>query len=124
LASRRHRPILTLEVLLMTNIDEAVRGTQDALTVRRVFGDPIEKDGITIIPTAKVMGGAGGGAGPQDTGSGVGFGIRARPAGVYVIKDGNVTWEAALDINRIVLGAQVVAVFFFLFLRAMFKRRK
>ena len=103
------------------NVDEMVRGTQDAMTVHRVFGDPIEKDGITIIPAAKVMGGGGGG-GPQDVGGG-GFGIRAKPAGVYIIKNGEVTWEAALDVNRIVLGAQVVAVFFFLFLRAMFKRR-
>jgi uncharacterized spore protein YtfJ len=103
------------------NVDQLVRDTQDAITVRRVFGDPIEKDGITIIPAAKVMGGAGGG-GPEGMG-GAGFGIRARPAGVYVIKDGNVTWEAALDINRIVLGAQIVAIFFFIALRAMFKRR-
>ncbi|MDP9269798.1 MAG: sporulation protein [Chloroflexota bacterium] len=105
------------------NVDEMVHGTQDAINVRRVFGDPIEKDGITIIPAAKVMGGGGGGADAEQNGGG-GFGIRARPAGVYVIREGNVTWQPAIDVNRIVLGAQVVAIVFFLFLRAIFKRRK
>ena len=32
-------------------------------TVKAVFGDPIERDGITIIPVAKVRYGFGGGAG-------------------------------------------------------------
>lgn len=32
-------------------------------SVRAVFGDPIERDGITIIPVAKVRWGFGGGAG-------------------------------------------------------------
>jgi len=105
------------------NVDEMMRGTQDAMSVRRVFGDPIEKDGITIIPAAKVMGGGGGG-GDAENNSGGGFGVRARPAGVYIIRDGTVTWEAALDINRIVLGAQVVAIFFFLFLRSLLRGRK
>lgn len=32
-------------------------------TVKAVFGDPIERDGITVIPVAKVRWGFGGGAG-------------------------------------------------------------
>ncbi len=32
-------------------------------TVKSVFGDPVERDGITIIPVAKVRWGFGGGAG-------------------------------------------------------------
>jgi uncharacterized spore protein YtfJ len=105
------------------NVDEMVHGTQDAMNVRRVFGDPIEKDGITLIPAAKVMGGGGGGGDAQNN-TGGGFGIRARPAGVYVIRDGNVSWQPALDVNRIVLGAQVVAIFFFLVLRAVLGRKR
>ena len=105
------------------NVDEMVHGTQDAMNVGRIFGEPIEKDGVTIIPVAKMMGGAGGGGGADAAGGG-GFGLRARPAGVYVIKEGSVRWEPALDVNRIALGAQLVAVFFFLFLRAAVKRRK
>ena len=105
------------------NVDEMIRGTQDAMTVKRVYGDPIEKDGLTVIPAAKVTGGGGGG-GDAENNAGGGFGLRARPGGAYVIKDGKVSWEPALDLNRVILGAQVVAIFFFLVLRAAFKRRK
>lgn len=43
------------------NMDEMLAGARDAMTVKRVYGDPIEKDGITIIPAAKIRGGGGGG---------------------------------------------------------------
>ena len=43
-------------------------------SVRAVFGDPIERDGITVIPVAKVRWGFGGGAGrgPIAVGPGIG----------------------------------------------------
>lgn len=105
------------------NVDEMIRGTQDAMTVKRIYGEPIERDGLTIIPAAKVTGGGGGG-GDAENNAGGGFGVSARPAGAYVIKDGKVRWEPALDLNRIILGGQIVAIFFLLVLRAAFKRRK
>jgi uncharacterized spore protein YtfJ len=107
------------------NVDEMVKGTHDALSVGRVYGDPIERDGTTIIPAAKVRGGGGGGGGGGDAGgNGGGFAMTARPVGAYVIRGGVVRWEPALDVNRIVLGAQVAAIVLFLTLRAIFKRRK
>ena len=45
------------------NHDEMIKGLQDALSVRRVVGDPIERDGVTVIPVAAVRGGWGGGGG-------------------------------------------------------------
>lgn len=42
---------------------DSLSGTRDALSVRRVFGDPYEIDGMTIIPVARISGGAGGGGG-------------------------------------------------------------
>jgi uncharacterized spore protein YtfJ len=104
------------------NVDEMVHGTQDAINVKRVFGEPIEKNGVTIIPAAKVMGGGGGGADSENNGGG-GFGIRARPAGVYVIRGNDVEWQPALDVNRIILGAQVVAIFIVLALRSIFRKK-
>jgi hypothetical protein len=71
--------------------------------------------------------GAGGGGGEdpggQGTGSGVGFGMSARPVGAYLIRGDELTWRPAADINRIVLGAQVVAVIGLLTLRAVVKAR-
>jgi uncharacterized spore protein YtfJ len=90
-------------------IEELVKGHRDAITVKRVFGEPFEKNGVTVIPAAKVMGGGGGGAGesPEGTGqgSGTGFGMAAKPAGAYVIRGDQVTWQPAVDVNRIIAGA-------------------
>ncbi len=100
---------------------------QDALTVKKVFGEPYEKDGVTILPVAKVAGGGGGGggAGPggEGEGSGGGFGMGVQPVGVFVISGGDVTWRPALDVNRVVLGGQVVAVVAFLTLRSIVRAR-
>jgi uncharacterized spore protein YtfJ len=86
-------------------LPELVSSLRDAMTVSRVFGEPYERDGVTVIPAAAVRGGAGGGGGKQQTGEegeGGGFGLLARPAGAFVIKDGTVTWQPAVDVNRIV----------------------
>ena len=32
------------------NVDEMLSGVRDAMTVKRVYGDPIERDGILVIP--------------------------------------------------------------------------
>jgi len=81
-------------------------GAQDAMTPRRVFGDPLQADGATILPVSVVAGGGGGGA--RGTDGGVGFGLRAEPAGVYVIRDGDAKWRPALNLNRVILGGQLV----------------
>lgn len=96
----------------------------DAMTVRRVFGDPVERDGVTVIPVAKVRGGGGGGSGegPEGRGKGWGggFGVSATPAGVYVIRDGRVRWRPAVDVNRAILIWAIVAL---LTLRALTRKR-
>jgi uncharacterized spore protein YtfJ len=84
-------------------------GTQEALTARRVFGEPISVNGVTIIPAAVVSGGGGGG-GKGTAEAGVGFGLIARPAGVYVVRSDDAWWRPAVDVNRIVLGGQIVGV--------------
>ena len=89
---------------------------RDAITVRRVFGEPYEKEGLTVVPVARLAGGGGGGSGQDDDGQqgdGGGFGMMARPAGVYVIGDGQVSWRPAIDPNRIagaIAGVLVAAI--------------
>ena len=41
----------------MPNVDEILGGARDAMSIKRVFGDPIESEGVTIVPVAKVGGG-------------------------------------------------------------------
>ena len=103
-------------------VDEIFAGARDALTVRRVFGEPIEQDGVTVVPVAHVRGGAGGGGDSQDNGGG-GFGLSARPVGAYVIRDGEVRWRPAVDVNRIMLGWQLVPALAVLALRSFGRRR-
>jgi uncharacterized spore protein YtfJ len=104
-------------------IQEVISQARDAITVKRVFGDPYERNGITVIPAAAVRGGAGGGGGEgpsgEGRGEGSGFGLSAKPAGAYVIKGESVQWQPAVDVNRIVLGAQVVAIVALLAVRAI-----
>jgi uncharacterized spore protein YtfJ len=88
---------------------DLVTTLRDGMTVSRVFGQPYERDGVTVIPAATIRGGAGGGNGRKpetsEEGEGGGMGLIARPAGAYVIKDGAVSWQPAVDVNRIVAVA-------------------
>jgi uncharacterized spore protein YtfJ len=88
------------------NVEELLHGARDAISVRRVFGEPVEHDGVLLIPVAKV-GGGGGGGGDSESNGGGGFGLGGRPVGAYVIKDGSVTWKPAIDPVRIALAALV-----------------
>jgi uncharacterized spore protein YtfJ len=94
---------------------EKIRGVGDNLSVRRVFGEPYELDGCTVIPVARVVGGAGGGGGEGNkqgdsgTGFGTGFGLQARPVGVYQVRDGDVVWKPAIDVTRLAKGGQALA---------------
>lgn len=92
----------------MPDIDELLRGAQDAITAKRVYGEPVERDGVTVIPAASVGGGGGGGGDSEHNGGG-GFGLGARPVGAYVISGEKVEWKPAIDVQRLMVGWQVVA---------------
>ena len=94
------------------DVEQLIASARDTLTVKRVFGDPYERNGVTVFPVAKVQGGGGGGQGDSADGQGFGGGggFIARPAGVYVLSGERLRWQPAVDVTRIVVGAQVVAV--------------
>lgn len=107
-------------------LTDTIIDVTDATDVRKVFGEPIERDGVTVIPVAKVGGGAGGGGGSDETGNagrGGGYGIGARPMGVYVIKHGEVTFQPIVDLQKIILGGQALALVALLTIRGILKRR-
>lgn len=174
-------------------LPELTRAASDVFSARRVFGEPYEREGVLVIPVAKVIGSHGVGAasgdgrlgirkhdahppadGPQEPGAddadlpepspaaetpveplpgdgpgpwpvgrgpvgpfgpvgpglralaanrphlprpygrgggdaeGAGFAARVKPLGVYVVQEDGVTWRPALDLNRVILGGQVV----------------
>jgi uncharacterized spore protein YtfJ len=127
------------------NVHEVMNHARDAMTVKRVFGDPYEKDGVTVIPVANVMGGAGAGGGegagpsggagdagaagsdapvagsPSPSGYGMGYGLRATPAGVYVVKGGEVEWKPALDVNRLTMQRAITLIVGLLVVRSVIR---
>ena len=110
---------------LHTDADSPISGVlskleavKDVLTVKRVFGDAYEVDRVTVIPVASIRGVGGGGGGEGDapdahgqgSGAGLGFAVHVRPVGAYVVEDGTVAWSPSIDVMRIVIGGQLVAV--------------
>lgn len=83
--------------------DDLLARAGDQLSVRRVFGERIERDGVVVVPVAVAVGGGGGGTGPGDQGEGGGFGGMVRGIGVYEIRDGRVRFVPALDVTALAL---------------------
>jgi uncharacterized spore protein YtfJ len=104
---------------------------KDVMAVSRAFGESYTAHGTIIIPVATVRGGGGGGggtgkepSGDKETGSGagLGFGATVRPIGYVVIKGDDVSWQPTIDVMRIVLGGQLLALAAILTLRRLIKR--
>jgi uncharacterized spore protein YtfJ len=119
-----HVDTLCQEVTGQMDARELLEQARDQLTARRVFGEPIERDGVTVVPVAAVRGGAGAGQGErEEKGWGGGWGGVAKPVGAYVIREGTVSFQPAFDVNRIVLGGQVAFIVAMLVLRSILRRR-
>jgi uncharacterized spore protein YtfJ len=138
------RSIECVPEVVRLKVEELMEQARDTITVKRVFGEPYVKNGTTVIPVASVMGGAGGGEGGgplplpgvegeagaaapgMATGMGAGFGVRATPAGAYVIHGDEVHWEPAVDVTRIEVMNRALAIVGLLvagsILRALLKR--
>jgi uncharacterized spore protein YtfJ len=114
------------------NPKEILEQARDAFSVRRVYGEPIERDGMLVVPVAAVLGGGGAGGGegrpaetaPPGSGAGGGWGGVARPVGVYVIGGGQVRWRPAVDVNLAILGGQAVLIVGLLVVRSVLRARR
>lgn len=98
---------------------------RDMFTVRTVFGEPIDREGVTLVPVARVLGVGWSGEGEashhrgqaegeplptRGTGWGGAWGGDAHAIGAYVIRNGDVRWQPVLDANRVILGAQIAGI--------------
>jgi uncharacterized spore protein YtfJ len=105
---------------------DVIGGISDNSSVKRVFGDPIDRDGISIIPVASLRGAFGGGDGAPSTadpsqlsGWGGGGAWTASPAGVYVVKNGETSWLPVVDVNRSILLGCLTGMVSLLVLRSI-----
>jgi uncharacterized spore protein YtfJ len=101
-------------------IDRITLGTN----ARMIYGDPVERDGVTVIPVGKVRWGLGGGEGGDatgDGGSGGGGGITVSPIGFIEIKNGLARFRPIFDPALIV---QIIAASAFASLLVLAGARK
>ncbi len=97
-------------------IEQTINRLVDVAKVDTIFGRPIERDGVTVIPCSEVMLGLGlgGGSGtgpakeekPQGTGEGIGGGggARGRPVAVVVVTRDKVQVQPILNVTRVALS--------------------
>lgn len=75
-----------------------------------IYADPVERDGVTVIPVAKAVYGFGGGSGRKDSeeGGGGGGGAALTPVGYIEIKNGATRFRPTRD--AVVYAALIAAV--------------
>ena len=80
-----------------------------------IFGDPVERDGVTVIPVAKARWGFGGGAGRRkdEDGAGGGGGAQVIPVGFIELKNGEAVFR---PIRTVSLPLMIAGGFATLFL--------
>jgi uncharacterized spore protein YtfJ len=107
---------------IVSRLAERLGGAANA---RAVFGAPVEKDGVTVIPVAKVSWGFGGGGGSSskeghgDSGEGGGGGAHAKPLGFIEIRDGQASFMRFRDPGAYVVPLLATAVSAWLILRGL-----
>jgi len=120
---------------MTVDVRQVIEEAREAMASRRVYAEPYERNGVTVILASRVQAGGGGGAGEghgmeegrdgpgSGSGWGGGFGLNARPVGAFVIRGDDVRFVPALDATRIIVGAQLVAMAALLTVRVIVKAR-
>ena len=81
-----------------------------------VFGEPVERDGITVIPVAKALWGFGGGGGRREheAGTGGGGGVRVTPVGFIEMRNGEARFQRINSPSPVVYAIGGLTAFIFL----------
>jgi uncharacterized spore protein YtfJ len=110
----RNRAALVDE--LLQQIGETVGGKASVSTV---FGDAVEREGITVIPVARARFGFGGGGGggargsEEGSGGGGGGGVSVSPVGYIELRDGSATFKrisSPVDLVALVAAGSLTAL--------------
>lgn len=89
----------------------------------RIYGEPVERDGVTVIPVSKAAYGFGGGAGIKagEEGSGGGGGMSLTPIGYIEMKGGETRFRSIRDPKTAMKIVTVGGVFSYLIARTISK---
>ena len=82
---------------------------QEAMRVNPVCGEPISAHGVTLVTVARIGGGVRGRIGRSPKGRGGSAGFAGKPVGAFVLSEGTVRWQPAVDVNRLVLALAALA---------------
>ncbi|SDN89640.1 hypothetical protein SAMN05216368_10845 [Cryobacterium flavum] len=94
----------------MTSLPEKLAETFRSAGVKSAYGDPVQIDGVTLVPVALTYYGFGGGdAGEGGAGSGGGGGGVSLPIGAYVKSGGTARFEPNV-IALLAVGAPFLLV--------------
>jgi uncharacterized spore protein YtfJ len=88
--------------------------------VSTIFGEPVEREGVTVIPVGKARFGFGGGGGSgsgddgdEDSGGGGGGGVAVSPVGYIEVRDRGAEFKrisTATDVLALVAAASLAAL--------------
>ena len=92
-----------------------------SVRVTTIFGEPVVKDGVTVIPVARARWGFGGGSSSEGhtsenqkgEGTGGGGGVKVSPAGYVEVKNGRARFHPIYNpamVTQIIIASGVVAV--------------
>jgi uncharacterized spore protein YtfJ len=76
-------------------LDRIAQTVGQKAQVSTIFGEPVEREGVTVVPVAKARFGFGGGGGAgtreegQGSGRGGGGGVNVSPVGYIEVRDGD-----------------------------------
>lgn len=90
---------------------------------QHVYGEPFERDGVTVVPGAAVFELRRDGSQPAKEPAAP-WVYAGRPVGAWVIRDGGTAqWEPAFDLTRVVVRGQLVALAIVLTIRWLLSNR-
>ena len=109
-------------------LEELMSTVRNRMTVQTAFGEPIERDGVTVLPVCLVSGGGGAGGGKDEKGAegdGGGYGMCVQPVGAYLISDGKVRFKPVINVNQLAgTVAKVFGVAVFAWARTARRRKR
>lgn len=102
-------------------LERLASSISNSVRVTTIFGEPVEKDGVTVIPVARARWGFGGGNGPAGNyaenqageGTGGGAGVMVSPVGYVEVQDGRARFRPIYDpamVTQIIVASGIVAV--------------
>lgn len=96
-------------------IGDVAEKIQKNADVKAVFGEPVEKNGVTVIPVSRVKfcgcGKCGTGESSEAGADGLGMHFKNEPAGYIEIKEGSVQYVEIVNMQKVIMAGIALGAF-------------